>query len=50
MLVQVVDAEEHVPRLEAIVDEMVEEGLVTLEKVRVIKYAPGKRPPGGGGA
>jgi PII-like signaling protein len=27
-----------------ILDEMVTEGLVTLEKARVIKYAPGKRP------
>ena len=50
VLVEVVDAEAQMARLEAIVEEMVEEGLVTLEKVRVIKYAPGKRPPGGGGA
>ena len=25
-------------------DEMISEGLVTVETVRVIKYAPGKRP------
>jgi len=28
-----------------VLDEMVTEGLVTLEKVRVLKYAPGDRPP-----
>ncbi len=50
VVVEVVDTEEHMRRLEAIVEEMVEEGLVTLEKVRVIKYAPGKKVPGGGGA
>ena len=50
VVVEVVDTEAHMRRLEAIVEEMVEEGLVTLEKVRVIKYAPGKRAPDGGGA
>lgn len=50
LLVEAVDTEAHMRRLEAIVEEMVEEGLVTLEKVRVIKYAPGKRAPEGGGA
>lgn len=44
IVVEVVDSEEHVERLIPILDEMVTEGLVTLEKVRVIKYAPGKRP------
>ncbi len=50
VVVEVVDTEEHMRRLEAIVEEMVEEGLVTLEKVRVIKYAPGKRAPDRGSA
>ena len=36
-----VDTEEHVKRLEPILDEMVADGLVTLEKVRVLKYKPG---------
>jgi len=40
-----VDGPEHVERLLPILDEMVNEGLVTLEKVRVVKYAPGKRRP-----
>jgi PII-like signaling protein len=37
----VVDSEEHVQRLLPILDEMVSEGLVTVEKVKVLKYAPG---------
>jgi uncharacterized protein len=44
VVIEVVDSPEHVERLIPILDEMVEEGLVTLEKARVIKYAPGKRP------
>ena len=39
IVVEIVDTEEHVERLSAILDEMVAEGLVTLEKVRVLKYA-----------
>ncbi len=45
VVIEVVDTEERMQRLEAIVEEMVQEGLVTLEKVRVVKYAPGSRPP-----
>jgi hypothetical protein len=44
VVIEVVDSQDHVERLIPILDEMVEEGLVTLEKARVIKYAPGKRP------
>lgn len=43
VVIEVVDSEERIERLLPIVDEMVDEGLVTLEKVRVIKYAAGKR-------
>jgi PII-like signaling protein len=46
VVIEVVDSQDHVERLIPILDEMVEEGLVTLEKARVIKYAPGKRPLG----
>jgi PII-like signaling protein len=45
VVVEVVDTEERMKRLEAVVEEMVGDGLVTLEKVRVLKYsarAPGK--------
>lgn len=43
IVIEIVDTEEHAQRLTAILDEMVGEGLVTLEKVRVLKYAA--RPP-----
>lgn len=46
IVIEIVDSEEHVARLIPILDEMVTEGLVTVEKARVIKYAPGKRPIG----
>jgi uncharacterized protein len=41
LVIEVVDTEERVQRLEPILDEMVADGLVTLEKVRVLKYKPG---------
>lgn len=43
VLIEVVEGEDQVPRLLPILDEMVHEGLVTMEKVRVLKYAAG--PP-----
>jgi uncharacterized protein len=46
LVIEVVETEEQVKRLEPILDEMVADGLVTLEKVRVLKYKPGTpRPP-----
>jgi PII-like signaling protein len=39
VVVEVVDTAEHVARLTPILDEMVLEGLVTMEKVQVLKYA-----------
>src|ERR1700737_3425444 len=44
VVIEVVDTAEHVERLIPILDEMVTEGLVTLEKARVLKYAPGQPP------
>jgi uncharacterized protein len=41
LVVEVVDTTEQVERLLPIIDAMVDEGLVTVEKVRVIKYAAG---------
>ena len=41
LVIEVVETEERVQRLQAILDEMVTDGLVTLEKVRVLKYKPG---------
>jgi PII-like signaling protein len=46
VVIEVVDSEEHVARLLPILDEMVREGLVTMEKVRVLKYGPGSQPHG----
>ena len=43
IVIEVVDTEQHVSRLMPILDEMVTEGLVTVEKARVVKYAPGTR-------
>jgi PII-like signaling protein len=41
IVVEVVDTEEHVERLKPILDEMVSDGLVTLERVHVLRYRPG---------
>src|SRR4051812_42924830 len=38
VVVEIVDAEEQIQRLLPILDEMVPEGMVTLEKVRVVRY------------
>ena len=40
VVIEIVDTEERIEQLIPILDEMVPEGLVTLEKVRVLKYAP----------
>ncbi|HEX9730529.1 MAG TPA: DUF190 domain-containing protein [Thermoanaerobaculia bacterium] len=42
--IEVVDTEERVQALLPILDEMVPEGLVTMEKVRVLKYAARQTP------
>ncbi len=41
LVIEVVDTEDSVKRLEPILEEMMGDGLVTLEKVRVLKYKPG---------
>ena len=43
IVIEIVDDEEHIEKLLPLLDEMVTEGLVTMEKVRVVKYAPGTR-------
>ena len=46
MLIEVVDDQEHIDKLLPILDEMITQGaLVTIEKVRVLKYAAGARRP-----
>jgi len=47
VVVEVIDDQEHVDRLLPILDEMITGGaLVTIERVRVLKYAPGAKGPG----
>ena len=41
MVVEVVDSQDNIDRVMPKIDEMVSEGLITLEKVRVLRYAPG---------
>lgn len=43
LVVEVVDTPEQVERLVPILDEMIADGLVTLEKVRVLKYSAGQK-------
>ena len=43
MVIEVVDTEEHVERILPILDEMLDDGLVTMEKVRVLRYSPARR-------
>lgn len=45
VVIEVVDDQAHADRLVEILDEMLDGGLVTMEKVRVIRYQPGKRGP-----
>ena len=44
LVVEIVDTSAQIERLLPLLDEMVSEGLVTMEKVRVLKYSPGNRP------
>lgn len=51
ILIEVVEDEEHVQRLFSILDEMVSGGaLVTVETVRVVRYAAGPRRPSSEGS
>ncbi len=43
IVIEVVDSQEVIDRILPIVDELVEEGLVTLEKAHVVRYAPASR-------
>jgi len=44
VIIEVVDTEEQMKRLVPIVDEMIHEGLVTLQRVEVLRYAAGRKP------
>lgn len=43
VVVEVVDSEEHIEKLLPILDEMLDDGLVTMEKVRVLRYAAARK-------
>ncbi len=43
VVLEIVEASEKIEALLALLDEMVQEGLVTMEKVRIVKYSPGTR-------
>ena len=40
ILIEIVDSEDHIQQLLPILDEMVPDGLVTMERVRVLRYGP----------
>lgn len=44
LVIEIVDSEEYINKLLPFLDEVVQEGLITLEKVRVIKYVSRSRP------
>jgi len=46
VLIEIVDSEEQIERLKPILDEMIGEGLVTIEKVHVLRYAPKREKDG----
>jgi PII-like signaling protein len=47
IVIEVVDTEDNINRIMPQVDEMVADGLITMEKVRVLRYAPDdKAAPG----
>jgi PII-like signaling protein len=43
LVIEIVDTEEHIQRILPILDEMVTDGLVTIEKVHVISYRAKER-------
>ena len=44
LIIEIVDGEERIREFIPICDTMIEEGLITLERVEILKYAPGKPP------
>ena len=43
VVIEVIDTEEHIDRLQPILDEMLDDGLVTMEKVNVLLYKASRR-------
>jgi len=48
VVIEIVESSDRIERLLELLDEMVPEGLVTMEKVRIVKYSPGTRQVGPG--
>jgi len=46
VVIEIVDSAQEIERLTPILDEMISEGLVTLENVRVLRYAPTRERKG----
>jgi PII-like signaling protein len=44
LVIEIVDKEERIRAFVPTCDEMIGEGLITLERVEVLKYAPGREP------
>ncbi len=48
MVIEAVDTQENIDRVMPEVEELVTEGLITMETVRVVRYAPGKNSSNSG--
>jgi uncharacterized protein len=44
IVIEIVDSQEKIDAFLPAIDQMVQEGLITMEPVRVIKYRPGAQP------
>jgi len=47
IVIEIVDAPERIASFLPVLDDLIDEGLITLEKVRVIAYKPGPEKTGG---
>ena len=45
ILIEIVDKEERIQKILPILDEMIGEGLITMERVEIVKYTHEKRDP-----
>jgi PII-like signaling protein len=45
ILIEIVDKEERIQKILPILDEMIGEGLITMERVEIVKYTHEKRNP-----
>ncbi len=43
VVIEVVDTEDHIEKLLPVLDEMLDDGLVTIEKVRVMRYGAARK-------